>query len=501
MIILGDIMYKVGKYTLDNEQTAIVEDSSNHLLVVAGAGSGKTLTILGKIKYLVEERNINPNEILCISFTRKASLSLEEKIKKDLNLSVPVYTFHKLALDILKDNNYKIADSNLLEDIIHDFFISTIINYPYQMKLIRKYFHEKDYYKILKRRDFIYLERNLSTFIHLLKCNGYTILDFKYFFKKIRFTLSYKKYIEEKIFLLLAINILLIYNDYLSDNHEIDFDDMIIKATEYIKNNSYDKKIKYIIIDEYQDTSFIRFNLVKELLDKTKSKLMVVGDDFQSIYHFTGCELDLFLNFKKYFKDSKLLKIQTTYRNSYELVKIAGDFIMKNPKQIKKKLNSNKHLDNPIRIIYYDSVKKKIKELIKDTYNSTNKPILILGRNNNDIEYVLDNDFKVVEDKVIYLPNKNIDINYMTIHKSKGLECDNVIMINLSNSYLGLPSKIKENKILRLVSNNTDKYLYSEERRLFYVGLTRTKNYTYLLVPKKNPSMFIEEIKKVCYTM
>ena len=97
-------MYKVGKYLLDSEQTKIVEDDSNHLLVVAGAGSGKTLTILGKIKYLVEEKNINPEEILCISFTKKASDSLEEKISNELGIKVPVYTFHKLALDVLKDN-------------------------------------------------------------------------------------------------------------------------------------------------------------------------------------------------------------------------------------------------------------------------------------------------------------------------------------------------------------------------------------------------------------
>ena len=492
-------MYKVGKYLLDSEQTKIVEDESNHLLVVAGAGSGKTLTILGKIKYLVEEKKINSNEILCISFTRKAASSLEEKITKELNLKVPVYTFHKLALDILKEKNYKISSPDLLEDITHTFFIDTILNYSYQKNLVLKYFKEKDYYKVLKRKDFLYLEKNLISFIHLFKCNGYSILDFKKFFKKIRWTLSYKKYKEEKIFLLLAINILLIYNAYLKENNEIDFDDMIIKATEYLKDNPYNKKIKYIIIDEYQDTSFIRFNLIKELLSKTNSKLMVVGDDFQSIYHFTGCELDLFLNFKKYFKDAKMLKIQTTYRNSNELVKVAGDFVMKNPKQIKKKLKSNKHLSNPIKIIYYHNLKTKIKELILEIYKKNNNSILILGRNNSDINLILDKDFKLEEDKVIYLPDKNIDITYMTIHKSKGLESDNVIMINLTNNYLGLPSKIKENKILRLVSKESDKYPYSEERRLFYVGLTRTKNYTYLLVPKHNPSIFINELKSLLF--
>ena len=93
-------------------------------------------------------------------------------------------------------------------------------------------------------------------------------------------------------------------------------------------------KYKYVIIDEYQDTSLVRFNLIKEILDKTDSKLMVVGDDFQSIYRFTGCDISLFLNFKKYFNKAKILKIQNTYRNSQELIDIAGNFVMKNKHQI-----------------------------------------------------------------------------------------------------------------------------------------------------------------------
>ena len=93
-----------------------------------------------------------------------------------------------------------------------------------------------------------------------------------------------------------------------------------------------------------------------------------------------------------------------------------------------------------------------------------------------------------------YVENRNIKLTYLTIHKSKGLECDNVIIINLIDSYLGFPSKIKEEQILRLVSNNVNNYPYSEERRLFYVGLTRTKNYVYLLVPYRNKSVFVEEL-------
>ena len=279
-------MYKVGPYILDSEQSAIIEDKSKYLLVVAGAGSGKTLTILGKIKYLLEKEKLAPDDILCISFTKKASLSLEEKIEKELNKKIKVYTFHKLALEILKDDHYNIADTSLLTDIINSFFRIEILNYPYLKQLVLKYYNSNNYDKLLIK-EIPLLEKKIESFIHLFKCNGNTIINFKKYFNKIKYTLSYTKYKKEKIFLLIILNIYLMYNKYLEDNNELDFDDMIIKATSYLKENTY-HNIKYIIIDEYQDTSLIRFNLIKELINKTNSNLMVVGDDFQSIYSFTG---------------------------------------------------------------------------------------------------------------------------------------------------------------------------------------------------------------------
>ena len=243
-------MIKVGNYLLDNQQESIVLDNSKHLLVVAGAGSGKTLTILGKIYYLINN-NIKPDEILCISFTRKASSSLEEKIKKEFNVSVPVYTFHKLALEILKDGKYNITDSNTLDDIIHLFFIETITTSVKHMNLVLKYFDIKsknvyrDYSYLLvnKSKEISLLEKSLSTFIHLSKCNGNNIKDFNRFLWKIKFTFSYRTYKKEKIFLILALNIYLLYIKYLNENSEIDFDDMIINATTYVKNNGYSKNI------------------------------------------------------------------------------------------------------------------------------------------------------------------------------------------------------------------------------------------------------------------
>lgn len=274
---------------------------------------------------------------------------------------------------------------------------------------------------------------------------------------------------------------------------------MIFYATNHVHENGIQKKYKYVIIDEYQDTSYVRFLLIKEILLKTKAKFMVVGDDFQSIYRFTGCDLSLFLDFKKYFPDASIKKIENTYRNSQELIKIAGNFVMKNKKQISKNLKSSKHLINPIQIIYYTDICKTFSLLIEKIYNETKKPILILGRNNKDINQILNKNFKVTEsNQIIYKKNSNIFLYYMTTHKSKGLEEENVIIINLENKFLGFPNQIKDDEILRLVSKKFEKYPFSEERRLFYVALTRTKNYVYLLTPCKNKSIFVSELEKNC---
>lgn len=502
---------KICGYYLDQQQQQIVLDDSKNLLVVAGAGSGKTLTIVGKIYYLIKHKRINPNEILCISFTRAASNSLNEKIKKELKLNIPVYTFHKLSLEILKNNqaNYQISPPDTLETIIHLFFSVTVLSYPEHMKIILYYFKmnvsrnikEKylDFYKHHYQQIEL-LSRLILTFIHLFKCNNYNLSDFIIFLKQAKKTFSYKKFKKEKIFLILALNIYLLYQRHLIENNEIDFDDMIIMATKQVTEKGINKNYKYIIIDEYQDTSYIRFSLIKSILNKTGAKLMVVGDDFQSIYRFTGCDLSLFVNFNKYFDETKIMKIETTYRNSQELINIVGKFVMKNKIQIKKNLVSNKSLNRPIKIVYYQDIKDSFLKIVLKIYKETNKPILVLGRNNQDINLILGKSFELsLDGKIKCLSNSNININFLTAHKSKGLEEENVIIINLEDKLLGFPNKIKNDSILRFVNHNCEKYPYSEERRLFYVALTRTKNNVYLMTQRNNCSIFIKEIVKKHY--
>ena len=234
--------------------------------------------------------------------------------------------------------------------------------------------------------------------------------------------------------------------------------------------------------------------MIKTIKNKTQAKLFCVGDDFQSIYRFTGCNLNIFLNFKKYYKNSRIMKIENTYRNCKDLIKVSGNFIMKNNHQMRKKLKSSKKLKKPIKIIYYKSIKDSFEKLILDIYSENINGIMVLGRNNNDIYKYLNSNFRLKNQNIIYLKNENIKIRYLTVHKSKGLEEENVIIINLENKINGFPSKIENNEILKYVLNENDNYPYEEERRLFYVALTRTKNNVYLFVNKKNESIFVKEI-------
>ena len=462
-------------YELDKEQTNAALVSHCNTIIIAGAGAGKSTTMVGKIKYLVLYKHVPLENILCITFTNNAANSLEEKIKKELNQNTKVYTFHKLSLEILKDHHvqYYIASEDLLEYLIEEVFESVSSIY------FEKLFLDKNY-RI--KEEFLQYKKVIIRFIRLFIANYY---DSKYFhdiLKKARKRdLPMLKIIEK------------IYEMYLlekSSTGTIDFDDMIYMATKIVNEKGINKHYQYIIVDEYQDTSRVREELVQAIRKKTGAYVTVVGDDFQSIYRFSGCDINNFLEFKKHFKPAKELYITNTYRNSKELIRVAGDFIMKNPRQMKKKLKSNKSIKKPIVICYYQNIKKDFYQLIKKIDSSN---LMILGRNNADIFTVLDHQLKLENNQII---DQNYHIYYKTIHKAKGLEEDNVVIINLTNDINSLPSKIKNEKILRYVIKHYDIYPFEEERRLFYVALTRTKNYCYLFVPKDNPSIFVRELQK-----
>lgn len=468
------------KIKLDKYQKKVIKNKSKNLLVIAGAGSGKTLTIIYKIKHLIKN-NINPNDILCITFTKAAAQNLQNKLIKE-NITLSVKTFHSLGYQIIKNNRQiHLVNETTLDEIIMKYLkTSKNLNQIISKQFIKIGKGNTDILEneILKQTKYIiYLKENIKTFINLFKSNNYPINSFDNFHKQNKKNNSIKKQKRHKHFLNLTKKIYLNYQETLNDLNQIDFHDMINIANEIVKKeNIY--PYKYIIIDEYQDTSKNKCELVKTIQKQTNSKLIAVGDDWQSIYRFTGSNLEIFTNFKKYFPHAKIIKLKNTYRISEEIIQVTKKFVMKNPSQINKKIISNKNLKTPIHIYYYNN---NLKEVWKKICKETNKQTLVLSRNNSDIK------------KIPYL---NKHMTFMTIHKSKGLEAESVIIINLENTVTSLPSKLQDSEYLMYVKPQNNKYPYDEERRLFYVALTRTKTNVKLLVNKDNPSIFILELLK-----
>lgn len=316
--------------------------------------------------------------------------------------------------------------------------------------------------------------------------------------------------VRSKIFLDIAEYVYIEYENRLREENKIDFNDMINKAIEVvdnIENNNVKLDYKYIIVDEYQDIAKQRFNLTKKLSQVTNSKVIAVGDDWQSIFAFAGSTSEYFLKFKELMGYAEELKITHTYRNSQELIDVAGDFVQKNPMQKKKYLISPKHLKNPIYIYGYDDYKKKIEhkvdllikvldKIVKDEGEKASV-LLICRYEFEKYQLTLTGKFvsRYSKDKIRCNQYPDLDITILTAHRSKGLGFDNVILISATNGKFGFPSQIESDPILNLIEDVPKEPLeFAEERRLFYVALTRTKNRIYILSPISKPSKFVQEL-------
>lgn len=537
--------------TLDDEQISSIVSNSHNTLVIASAGSGKTTTIIGKIKYLILKYNVLPEEILVLSFTNASAKEMKSRITKELNLEINASTFHKLGLEIIKKtsehlpNIYTDSSEVLILNIVNKLlnnceYLVNFIDYfceenkvqtflyafsvSFQYDKVNNEFYlisydvfitfKKEKNKIhfkgslidlyneliylnvkLKLRDYNYIWKLLNistnmtyniityflTLISLVKSNSLSNVEFS------------KRY--DKTISSLFIPVITSYNEYLKDNNMIDFNDMINLSTKLIKENKYIHNYKYVIVDEYQDISIARYNLLKAMRNQKDYDLFCVGDDFQSIYRFSGSQINLITNFEDFWGETMVGRISRTYRFSDTLAKISSSFVMKNPSQLRKNIIGLPSDIFPLEMIY------SIEEL-KSVLNSLPlySTVYFLGRYNNDLDIIRsDNSFSIVYNngmEIIYSKRIDLVITYLTIHKSKGLQSDYVFILNNKADGSSFPSKIKDDEIVYTLLDNTDEYPYSEERRLFYVGLTRSKKKTYLLVDKNSESIFIEELKK-----
>lgn len=650
---------------LDQQQmVCIVKEAHNHL-VIAGAGTGKTTTVVGKIKYLLKTEKCLPQDILVLSFTNASASEMDERIFAETGYRIEATTFHKLGLNIISKVNGtipKITQVNLRKFIkdqiamnmqsetylnllnsyllynrivaksefefdsqeeydeylrlnppttvnnetvksygemdIANFLMQNGIRYVYEQsyeidtrtseygqynpdfylpdyKIYIEYFginrkgevpsyfkathgmsateayrasmewkrttHREYQTTMIECYAYEKLEGNLldslkekleaasvtltpkspkelwtqvasednslldgiielfETLINLIKSNDY---DISTVYKLNNTAGSNTK--TNNILLSLLEPIFNAYCKYLSEHKEIDFNDMINYASEYVRQGKYTNPYKYVIVDEYQDISKARFSLLYCLRKSRDYELFCVGDDWQSIYRFAGSDIGFILNFSKYWGAAEISKIETTYRFSQKLIEISGGFIMQNPIQIKKTIRGkSEDFGFPLGEIsgYTDKfaiefMSKKLNDIPKGS------SVFFIGRYSFDAKLLNDSEFfscqynnisGFVDVQAKFRPDLNMV--FLTAHKSKGLQADYVFIINNKKSRMGFPSKIQDAPILDLLLDNCDQYPHAEERRLFYVALTRAKKKAFIVTVSGQESEFAMELK------
>jgi DNA helicase-4 len=349
-----------------------------------------------------------------------------------------------------------------------------------------------------------------GTFITLLKSNDYTFDDLERKNKDLADPFMQRR---NSAFFGVVRPLFDRYTAELNSRKEIDFSDMINKATQLIRSKKYQRTYKYVIVDEFQDISIGRYKLLQAIKSADRmTRLFCVGDDWQSIYRFTGSDIALFKNFQDYFGATERSNIETTYRYSVPLLTVSNTFIAKNPNQSNKMLRPlSNALSTPYFLKYSSDdddtlILIQVFNQILAENDSTSRPtVFILGRYSFDIKRIKNESKSLQIDAgrglVRYVSQtvggvrRMIEASYMTVHKAKGLEADIVIILNCNSGLYGFPGSLSDDQVLNLLLSEADQFEDGEERRLFYVAMTRAKRAVYFISDSYRKSKFVLELE------
>jgi DNA helicase-4 len=279
----------------------------------------------------------------------------------------------------------------------------------------------------------------------------------------------------------------------LKQQNAIDFDDMIIRAIEAIQTGAFIPKWKFVLVDEFQDISAARMEFIQSILNKGPCpSLTVVGDDWQSIYRFSGGKLELTTRFGNLIGDFTLTKLEKTFRYNNSIANTAGRFIMENPEQYKKEIVTHKQVTEPQVYLLDDKVgnqsglyERTLEVVRKIRQHEPSSSIAVIARYN----------YLLTETKqTLWKANFKENIEYWSFHKSKGLEADYCILIGFFQGKSGFPNENRDDALIEALLPSLDSFPHSEERRLLYVGITRAKNKCYIIADPTAPSDFINEL-------
>ena len=290
----------------------------------------------------------------------------------------------------------------------------------------------------------------------------------------------------------LAIPIVKKYIHYCTDKSYLDFNDLISRSTSLFQNhedivNKYKGKFQYILVDEFQDVNNLQVELIKLLLTDN-TQLFCVGDDWQSIYGFRGSNVSYIVEFENHFTNAKTIKLNLNYRSTQNIVGASNEVIKHNKFKVDKDVQASKKSEHKI-VVYAGNTEDenlqfcfdKVKELLDD--GISNDEILFLYRGS-----------KMYTPYFYRFKNENIRVQGKTIHASKGLEAKVVFIIGLTEGNGGFPDIWLEDRIFQVIKKANHDLLMEEERRLFYVAITRAKDKLFLITQKGNESSFLKEI-------
>lgn len=296
------------------------------------------------------------------------------------------------------------------------------------------------------------------------------------------------------------------YQEYMSANGWIDFEDMINEATQIINSNPefFRNRYRHILIDEFQDISQQRLDLIQSLVNhQTDTKLFCVGDDWQSINKFAGSEVEYFVNFESYFPQATITYLETNYRSGPTVIEASSKLIKHNSRQRSKEVQAYRNQRELFKLFrtsaklnpsqstqkQLETCAKEIKQLIEAGEDPSQ--IMVLSRFNSNLDKLK----PLLNKRMISDKKGKPGIRLLTIHRSKGMEAKHVFILNLVRGLYGFPSEIQDDSVLEIIKPaTTEKDRYEEERRLFYVALTRSKLHVYIFTQHRKESIFLQEI-------
>ncbi|HAU5067126.1 TPA: DNA helicase IV [Citrobacter amalonaticus] len=489
----ADFFQQVESSPLNPAQARAVVNGEHSLLVLAGAGSGKTSVLVARAGWLLARGEAAAEQILLLAFGRKAAQEMDERIRERLHTEeITARTFHALALHIIQQGSKKVPTISKLENDTaarNKLFISTwrqqCSEKKAQAKGWRQWLEEEMAWTVpegnfwddekLQRR----LASRLDRWVSLMRMHGGAQAEMiasapeeirDLFGKRVK----------------LMAPLLKAWKSALKAENAVDFSGLIHQAIVILEKGRFVSPWKHILVDEFQDISPQRAALLAALRKQNShTTLFAVGDDWQAIYRFSGAQLSLTTAFHQTFGDGDRCDLDTTYRFNNRIGEIANRFIQQNPHQLKKPLNSLTAGDKKAVTLLDETQLDALLDKLSG-YAKADERILVLARYHHLKPTSL-------EKAATRWPKLQLD--FMTIHASKGQQADYVIIVGLQEGSDGFPAPARESIMEEALLPVVEDFPDAEERRLLYVALTRARHRVWLLYNKANPSRFVEDLK------